>query len=198
MKPKLLTTLTAALLALSAWANGTKINGIYYVLDSSTMTASVVGNIGYKYKGDIIIPASVTYDGKTYSVTSIGHDAFYNSTSLTSITIPESVTSIDRDAFGNCTSLKKVCITDIAAWCGINFAEFGMFTNPLYYARHLYLNNEDVTELTIPSSVTSISVGAFINCSLTSITIPNSVTSIGEYNQEIKGVTNVEFIPVSA
>ena len=34
--------------------------------------------------------------------------------------------------------------------------------------------------------------------SLTSVTIPNSVTSIGEYNQEIKGKTNVEIIPVSA
>ena len=202
MKPKLLTTLTAALLALSAWANFVKIDGIYYDLDSNKKTASVTN--GVSYKGDIIIPASVTYDGTTYSVTSIkfsafhgcqgltsinipesvtsiGSSAFFNCTGLTSVTIPESVTSIGDDAFGNCTSLKKVCITDIAAWCGIKFANLGQLSNPLYYARHLYLNNEEVTELTIPSSVTSISVGAFINCSLTSITIPNSVTSIGNY-----------------
>jgi len=50
-----------------------------------------------------------------------------------------------------------------------------------------------------PYSVTSIGNSAFLNCSgLTSVTIPNSVTSIGEYNQEIKGETNVEIIPVIA
>ena len=48
-------------------------------------------------------------------------------------------------------------------------------------------------------SVTSIRAEAFHGCTgLTAITIPNSVTSIGEYNQEIKGKTNVEIIPVSA
>ena len=56
-----------------------------------------------------------------------------------------------------------------------------------------------LTSITIPNSVTSIGGSAFEDCSgLTSVTIPNSVTSIGEYNQEIKGVTNVEITPVSA
>ena len=48
-------------------------------------------------------------------------------------------------------------------------------------------------------SVTSIGNDAFLYCDqMTSVTIPNSVTTIGEYNQEIKGETNVEIIPVSA
>ena len=56
-----------------------------------------------------------------------------------------------------------------------------------------------LTSVTIPNSVTSIGYRAFYNCyGLTSVTIPNSVTSIGEYNQEIKGETNVEIISVIA
>lgn len=57
---------------------------------------------------------------------------------------------------------------------------------------------EDLTTVTIGSNVTTIGDFVFYGChNLTSVTIPNSVTSIGEYNQEIKGVTNVEVIPVS-
>ena len=58
---------------------------------------------------------------------------------------------------------------------------------------------EKVTYENVEYSVTSIGSPAFANCSgLTSVTIPNSVTTIGEYNQEIKGETNVEIIPVIA
>ena len=70
------------LLAIStiSWANGTKINGIYYVLDSSTKTASVTytgttssrNPSSTRYTGSITIPSTITYNSTTYSVTSIG------------------------------------------------------------------------------------------------------------------------------
>jgi len=114
------------------------------------------------------------------SVTSIGVWAFRGCTGLTSITIPDSVTSIDYEAFYNCTGLTGVYITDLDAWCKISFDNSS--ANPLYHAKNLYLNNEMVTDLVIPDSMTSIGDYAFYNCTgLTSVTIPASVTSIGSY-----------------
>ena len=112
------------------------------------------------------------------SVTSIGGDAFQNCSKLTSVTIPNSVTSIGSGAFEGCSDLTMVCITDIAAWCKISF--YDASSNPLCYAKHLFVNGFEITDLVIPNSVTSIGYGAFYNCSgLTSVTIPNNVTSIG-------------------
>ena len=112
------------------------------------------------------------------SVTSIGKCAFESCSGLTSVTIGNSVKSIGDGAFDACFDLTSVHISDIAAWCNIDFEDYA--SNPLFYAHHLYLNGEEVKDLVIPNSVTSIGDYAFDGCSgLTSVTIPNSVTSIG-------------------
>lgn len=119
---------------------------------------------------DITIP-----DG----VTSIGKYAFKNYEYLEKITIPPSVTYIGSDAFYGCDGLYNVSITDIAAWCAIEFENSS--ANPLCNGTTFYLNGSNVADLIIPSSVTSIGEYAFYNCDyLTSIIIPSSVTSIGE------------------
>ena len=98
--------------------------------------------------------------------TTIGDDAFYNCTSLTSITIPNSVTSIGRYAFYNCTSLASVTIPG-----GVTAIELGAFYGCC-----------DLASIKIPNSVTYIGDMAFHGCSgLTYVTIPDSVTSIGKH-----------------
>ena len=125
------------------------------------------------------------------SVTSIGDSAFYRCDGLRSVTIPNSVTSISDDAFYDCSGLTRVNISDIAAWCRISFGSY--CANPLCYARHLYLNDTEVTNLEIPNSVTSIGNYAFSGCSgLTNLSIPNSVTSIGQQAfSGCSGLTNL-------
>ena len=126
------------------------------------------------------------------SVKSIRNEAFNNCSGLTSVTIPNSVKSIGDFAFSGCSNLKKVIVSDIAAWCGISFGNH--YSNPLYYARNLYSDeNTKITDLIIPNSVTSIGGYAFTGCSgLTSVTIGNSVTSIGDFAfNECRGLTSV-------
>ena len=119
------------------------------------------------------------------SVTEIGTSAFRNCSGLTSVTIPNSVTSIGVSAFYGCTGLTSVKISDIASWCNINFNSNNydnQYSNPLYYAHHLYLGYTEITNLVIPNSVTRIRGYAFYGCTgLKSVTIGNSVTSIGDY-----------------
>jgi hypothetical protein len=113
-------------------------------------------------------------------VTSIGSSAFQGCSSLTEINIPQGVTSIGSGAFYNCSNLTKAEFSSIESLCNMKFND--LYSNPLSYAHHLFINGEEVTNVIIPTSVTSIGNYAFSGCSsLTEINIPQGVTSIGEY-----------------
>ena len=161
MKTKLFTLLLAVAASIGTMFAVT-IDGLNYNLNDELQTAEVAKNDGAS--GEIIIPSSVTYNSKTYSVTSIGEYAFFECNGLTSVTIPNSVTSIGREAFYYCSGLTSITIPNSVTSIGGD----------------AFYNCSGLTSVTIPNSVTSIGSHAFYRChGLTSVTIPNSVTSIG-------------------
>ena len=171
MKLKIFTLFAALTLSAGTlFASNTAVGGIYYYFYDANLTATVTYRGGSsaeynnEYTGDVVIPTTVTYGGKTYSVTSIGDGAFYGCSSLTSVTIPNSVTRIGYRAFFDCSGLTSVTIPN-----SVTSIE-----------RETFDGCSSLTSVTIPNSVTSIGDYAFDDCSsLTSVTIGNSVTSIG-------------------
>ena len=171
----------------------TSYGGIYYRPNGTgTLEVTFKGDsydeFADEYIGDIVIPSTVTINGKAYTVTSIGYQAFCECSSLTSIEIPNSVTSIRESAFYYCSGLESITVAA---------------DNSVYDSREgcnaiiETANNTLVAgcqNTVIPNSVTSIGDWAFGFCTgLTSIEIPNSVTSIGNYAFcECSGLTSIE------
>jgi hypothetical protein len=166
-------------------------NGIGYFLDDWNMTALLYTTSETTCSGDIEIPSVINTKNSQYTVTSIRERAFLRRTKLKSIRIPSSITSIGDLAFDGCTDLASVYISDLEAWCKIEYGELPAFNRDF----HLFLNDTEIKELVIPNSVTLTSIGnyAFGQCRyLTSVTIPNSVTEIGHHAfQYCSGLTSV-------
>ena len=112
MRKILLSTLLSLLMPMLASAYDAEVNGIYYNLSGDEATVTYKNTSYNSYSGQVVIPSSVTSNGKKYSVTTIGSRAFYNCSGLTSFSIPAAVTSISWQAFGNCPNLTSIRFED--------------------------------------------------------------------------------------
>ena len=169
--------------------NKVEINGIYYNLDECKKTAQVTDSPPYKkYRSWVSIPETVTYNGITYSVTSIGEGAFDGCSGLTSVNIPGSVTNIGDWAFGFCSGLTSVnipnSVTSIGDYAFAGCTELKSINIPdsvTSIGDDAFAKCESLEYVDLPDSVTSIGNWAFMYCSgLTSVNIPNSVKKIGD------------------
>lgn len=137
-------------------AESVEVDGIYYNLISKGKIAEVTKNPnGYNITGNLVIPASITYNGEQYSVTRIvdsdvggyWNGVFANCSGITNVILPKSLTRIGKYAFAGCSGLTNFVIPDGVKEIGI--AAF-MCSN--------------ITSLSIPSSVTKIESEAFRDC----------------------------------
>ena len=140
--------LLVTLLPVVANAYNAEINGIYYDFSGNYATVTYKNTNYNSYSGTVVIPRSVTYNGTTYSVTSIGSSAFSDCRSLTSITIGSGMTSIGSYAFSDCRSLTSVTIPSSVTSIG----------------SEAFYDCKSLPSVTIPNSVTSIGSYAFYAC----------------------------------
>lgn len=168
MKQVLRSTLllfAAWVLSVCAKAENVKVDGIYYNLEAGeTANTAMVRGAGIgSYSGSVVIPETVTYNGKVYSVTGIGDYTFSDCPGLTAVTIPNSVTSIGNNAFNACSGLTSISIPNSVTSIG----------------RGAFAGCSGLTSIILPNLVTCVDEAAFFACStLASVTIPHSVTSI--------------------
>lgn len=197
---KLLRLIVTAILfgcPLTAMAQYFNTGGIaYHILSEDEHTVEVITKWPF-YSGNVVIPATATYDGTTYDVVAIGEYAFYGTT-LSGITIPTSVTRICAFAFyaANTPTVINIpaSVTDIGH---LAFAANRLTTisvdegNPAYCSIDGMLFSKDTSTivespitksgtLVLPENTRHIEELAFAYCqSLTGITLPDSLESIG-------------------
>jgi RHS repeat-associated protein len=147
-----------------------EVDGIYYNRTSgNTVEVTYKDTHFNSYSGDIIIPATVTYNETTYSVMSIGYSAFSHCHGLTNINIPNSVTSIGALAFHECF-LECFGVTSI-----------NIPNSVTSIGRYAFLCS-GLMSVTIGESVTSIDERAFYQCNALkhvyclATTVPNTAT----------------------
>ncbi|WP_415355416.1 fibronectin type III domain-containing protein [Halioglobus sp. Uisw_031] len=180
---------------LSAQALAFDVGGFSYSITSGT-TVDVTGRASGNTDTDIVIPATVADGSTTYSVTSIGRDAFqYNA--LTSVIIPDSVTTIGGQAFLS-NALTSVTIPDSVttiessafAVNDLTSVTIGNSVTTIVGAAFQY---NVLTSVIIPDSVTTIGEQAFLSNALTSVIIPDSLSAIGSLAFDGNALTNVAF-----
>lgn len=188
----------------------TFINGMYYVLDTKTQTASLAsatgeyGNFG-GYAGDVVIPSVVSYQEVEYSVTAIQDRCFYNCKDLTSLTIPASVTKISgTHVFYGCTGIKRVVLEDsnnsITVPGCVYSTQYGNTKATFHYANleSIYVGRSikmssssdsdspfygqsSLSEVVIGKCVKELPSGFVYGSAISQVSIPEGVTRIGNY-----------------
>lgn len=142
------------------------VNNIWYDIDLSTKTASVVADPnGGKYTGEVSIPSSIDFDGSV-RVTAIGNKAFYNCTNLKKVSMTVQVTSIGEYAFYGCTALEEI----------------SGYSKVTTIGKYAFSNCTMLKKFTVYSSLATVELGAFSGCTGLEAVYANTLSIFGNVN----------------
>ena len=174
--------------------------GIYYKAITAGSTDVKVTNSGYvdaltapnSYSGAVTVPATVVYEGVTYTVKRIGVGAFYNCASLTSVTLPVGIEQLENSAFNGCTALEAVTLPasglTVIGWSAFaGCSKLPSLTLPeglQTIGQNAFYECHELAALHIPASVTVIERNAFGRCYILSVT----AAAGGAFSVDAEGV----------
>ena len=166
-----------------------EVNGLYYnVVDLVNRTCEVTFDTPYysSYnQEEIVIPESVQYQGRTFQVVGISHDAFNGSKLVKKLTIPKSIKTIGKNAFYDCSGLSELNIDNQIEKVQADLSKLPLttvkFTGAGTTIPNWLKNNRNIKNVVFDcSNVEAVADSAFYNCtSLTTIELPHSVKQIG-------------------
>lgn len=208
MKPALLRAAMLAAVSISCLTAAAKfdVEGITYS-DLGTNAVAVTGFSGNVKEA--VIPETVKYKGKNYTVIAVGRNSYMRSSELTTLSLPASIVEIQYNSFNSTYTFyddsSQKYVVQFPKLKAVNVSA----DNPSYSSQDGVLYNKSKTKLLsmpkaseltnfdIPQSVTSIANEAFQGCSmLESVSIPASVTSISR--DTFSGCTSLESINIPA
>ncbi|SUB80524.1 Uncharacterised protein [Segatella buccae] len=180
-----------------------EVDGIYYNINSY-MTANVTCG-DHSYAGNIVIPATVTYNTKTLYVTGVDYYAFRGDSDLLSVQLPASINRIRHEAFIGCTKLTSIVLPDEITEIGEKaFSGCTNLSSVVLPKRLKVLPNSifegctNLSSIVLPDSITSIEKRAFSGCSkLKDITFSPNITTIeNEVFYKCKNLDHVVLPPL--
>ncbi|MDR3047675.1 MAG: leucine-rich repeat protein [Bacteroidales bacterium] len=173
----------------------------YKILSETRVEVCSESNLATPYiSGVVVIPANVTHGSNTYTVVSVGANAFGYCSGLTSITMPNSVKSIGNLAFYKCSGLTSCTLSNALTFIGNGaFMECSVLSaiaipnSVTFLGESAFSDCTGLTSAVLSNALTNIETTLFFRCSsLVSITIPNSVVTIGERSfSDCSGLTSL-------
>lgn len=218
----------------NTWAYSFKVGAIYYdkstrqnnttyVIDTvCTVTYGTTTTPSYNatrtdYSGAVVIPSSVTYNGRTYPVVAINQSAFTFCKNISTVSIPSTVTYYTYDSSNYLQSLESYFSNGSYSSFSSFFSGCSSLTSITIDAANTVLSSDNgvvfnkaktilaayppakTGAYSIPTTVTLVQNGSFINCTgLTALSIPSSVTEIFGYSNPFSGCSNLASITVDA
>ncbi len=187
-----------------ALANADGVTIYYRITSSNTVEVQNGSPTVYPvetYFGDVVVPETVVYGGKTYTVTGVGPEAFINCASLGTVELPNTITYFDDDSFYG-SSISEITIPEgtttfgyeVFARCtNLESIEFPESVDSI--GNWLFAGCSNLRSVKLPSNLTRLMSSVFQSCSsLTEIELPNTVSHL--YPTLFYGCTALEKVRI--